>query len=99
MGASELVISKTFIDDDNRELKIDYFVTNGNSQSDGTQGFPVFGIYVQLSVDGKCSDCSEIDDVTPCKETATQMTQLFAKNLVTPVSLKDVVEDFVAAQL
>jgi hypothetical protein len=99
MGLNEPVISKTVTDENSNVLKIDYFVTNGISLTDGTQGIPSFGICVQLSIDGKISESSAVNDVSPDKETVMRLLQLFAKNLVTPVSLKDVVEDCVAAQL
>lgn len=99
MGVNEPVISRTTLDEDNRELKIDYFVTDGISLSDGAQGIPSYGIGVQLQIDGKVSGSSKVDDVSPSKETIMRMVQLFANNLVTPLSLKDVVEDCLAAQL
>jgi hypothetical protein len=99
MGVNEPVISRTTLDEDNRELTIDYFVTDGISLTDGAQGKPSYGISVHLSIDGKCSSSSKVDDVSPTKETVMRLLQLFAKNLVTPTSLKDVVEDCIAAQL
>jgi hypothetical protein len=99
MSFSELVISKAILDENNRAGIIDYFVTKGTSLTDGAEGIPVFGICVRLSVDGECFDNSAINDVSPSKETTMRMIQLFAKNLVTPVSIKDVVEDCLAAQL
>lgn len=99
MGVNEPVISKTVEDEKGRLLTLDYFVTHGLSLTDGAEGKPAFGIRVQMSTDGKDSDVSQIDDVTPSKETATRMAQLFANFLVTPTSLRDVVEDCLSAQL
>lgn len=99
MMSSQLVASKTTLDEEDRVLKIDYFVTNGTVITDGAATIPAYGICVHLSVEGKCLDSSTIDDVSPSRETVLQMAQLFARNLVTPVSLRDVVEDSLAMQL
>lgn len=99
MMSNKLIITKTTLDEEDRVLKIDYFVTNGTTLTDGASAIPAYGICVHLSVDGKCLDSSTIDDVSPSEETAVRMAQLFAKNLVTPVSLRDVVEDCLALQL
>lgn len=98
MGDNEPIISKTTSDENNRVLKIDYYVSSGFTLTDGAQRNPTFGITVRLSIDGKCSDCSTIEDISPSREMVTRLVQQLADNLVTPVTLKDVVEDCLAAQ-
>lgn len=93
------VISKTVVGENGKTLELDYFMTRGTSHTDGAEGVPCFGISVSLSVDGEVSDSSTVDDVSPSEETARRILQLLAKNLVTPVSLKDVVEDCLAMQI
>ena len=90
------VISKKVLNEKNETMEIDYSVTRGESLTDGAKGAPVYGIYVKLSIDGKCRESSKVEDVSPSEETVERLVQLFAKNLVTPVSLKDVVEDCLA---
>lgn len=99
MCVNKPTVSKTISDENNRVLKIDYYVTSGLTLTDGAQGNPTFGITVQLSVDGKYSDCSAVEDIFPSKEAAAQLVQQLASSFVTPVTLKDVVEDCLAAQL
>ena len=99
MEVNEPVISETTSDEFGRSLKLDYFVTNGISLTDGVQGNTSFGISVRLCVDGESPECTTIEDVTPSKEAVMRIIQLLAKNFVTPVTLRDVVEDCVAAQL
>lgn len=99
MVSNEPVISKTVLDENGKTLKLDYFVTSGTCQTDGAEGVPSFGIRVRRSIDGVVTESSTVDDISPSEETTMRMLQLFAKNLVTPVSLKDVVEDCLASQI
>jgi hypothetical protein len=99
MAISEPEFSKTICDENGRVLQIDYFVTSGFCETDGAQGNPTFGISARLSIDGRCSDKSTVVDVSPSREIAARITQLLARNFVTPVALRDVIEDCLAAQL
>ena len=99
MDYSNPAFSGTAIDENGRTLKINYFITKGKCLTDGAPAVPVFGITVNLTIDGKLYDSSAINDVSPSEETVMRMTELFAKNCVTPDTLKDVVEDCLAFQL
>lgn len=92
-------ISKSFSVDGSRNFKVDYYVTDSICQSDGADEVTVYGLRLDLFIDGKLADTSKVDDVSPSKETVVEMARLFARNLVTPASLKDVVEDSISAQL
>ncbi|HEX2938622.1 MAG TPA: DUF6514 family protein [Ruminiclostridium sp.] len=99
MREEKPAISKSFSDQSNRELKVDYYVTNGKCRSDGADEVSTYGLKLDLYVNGKISDTVEVDDISISKEEVINLAIKFANNLVTPVSLKDVIEDCVAAQL
>lgn len=99
MVSNEPVISKTVLDENGKTLTLDYFITSGICLTDGAKGIPSFGIRVQLSIDGIVTESLTVDDVSPSEEATMRMAQLFAKNLVTPVSLKDIIEDSLASQI
>lgn len=99
MDFGEPEFSKTICDENGRTLQVEYFVTGGYCETDGAQRNSVFGISAQLSIDGKCSDKVTVADVSPSREIALRITQLLARNLVTPITLKDVIEDCLAADL
>lgn len=94
----DAVRSTSLTTDDQRTLKINYFITSGICLTDGAKQITTFGIKAELSVGGKFAEMSKIDDVSPSEETVRIIIDLLAKNNVTPVSLKDVVEDCVAMQ-
>jgi hypothetical protein len=99
MDWSNPAFSGTAIDEKGRRLKLNYFVTEGKCLTDGAPQVPVFGITVNMEIDGNIVDSSSICDVSPSLETVMRMTELFAQNSVTPITLKDVVEDCIALQL
>jgi len=95
MFKTDAVNSTTFASEDNKLLKVDYFITNGVCLTDGAQQVPTFGIIAKLSIDGKFVENSQINDVSPSEETVKELVDLLARNGVTPVSLFDVVDDYV----
>lgn len=98
MVPADAVRSTSLTTDDQRSLKIDYFITSGICKTDGAERITTYGIKAELSVDGKSAETSRIDDVSPSEEAVKGIIDLLANNDVTPVSLKDVVEDCVAMQ-
>jgi hypothetical protein len=93
------VISKSFSDEQGRTLKVDYFLTSGACMTDGAEAVPVYGVRADLYINGQYAESAKVDDISPSREETTEMAKRFADNQVTPVSLKDVVEDCIAAQL
>jgi orotate phosphoribosyltransferase-like protein len=99
MYLDDAVNSAKLTSEDNRSLKIDYFITSGTCLTDGAEQVPTFGIMAKLSIDGKYTESSKIDDVSPSEETVKELVDLLAKNGVTPIALSSVVEDYVTMQL
>lgn len=99
MITTEPEYSRTISDENGRILQIDYFITSGICETDGAQGNPTFGIAARLSIDGHCSDKSTVADVSLSREVAARIAQLLARNSVTPVALRDVIEDCLTTQL
>jgi orotate phosphoribosyltransferase-like protein len=84
--------------EDQRSLKVEYFVTNCVCQTIGEDQYPTYGILAKLSVDDKFEESSRIDDVSSSGEFVRKVIETLARNGVTPVTLKDVVEDIVVNQ-
>lgn len=99
MSNEKPVISKSFSDEQGRTLRVDYFLTSGACMTDGAEAVPVYGLRADLYVNGQYAESTKVDDISPLREKAAEMAKLFAENQVTPVSLKDLVEDCIAAQL
>jgi hypothetical protein len=99
MFKTDVFNSTTIASEDNRSLKIDYFITSTVCLADGANQVPTFGIMARLSVDGQFAENSQIEDVSPSEETVKKLVDLLARNGVTPVALCDVVEDYVTMQL
>ena len=98
MNTLDAVKSVTLSTED-KVFQVDYFLTSGLCQTDGSEQVMTFGILTKLSIDGKITEISRVEDVTASEETAQLLIEMLAKNGVTPVSVKDVIEDFVAMQL
>lgn len=84
--------------DDKRSLRVDYFITSGVCMTDGAGEVTTYGIRAELNADGRFMESSKVDDISPSEETVRIVIDLLAKNNVTPVALKDVIEDCVAMQ-
>lgn len=93
------VYTKEVVDENSRELHLEYCVTESVCLSDGTQGIPTYGIRVQLSFGEDKAEVSLVQDVTPSKKTALELLRILYENSVTPVALRDVIEDFVSLQV
>lgn len=99
MFHEDLLSKKSFTGTDGRQFEANYYVTSGLCHTQGAENQPVFGIRLELFVEGKLSDSAIVDDVSPEKEETVKLAKLFAENEVTPISLKDVVEDCISLQL
>lgn len=69
----------------------------GRNAAAGADDIPVYGVMTKLRVDGVPADSARVDDISPSKETVFNLIRLLARGKVTPVCLRDVAEDFVAA--
>jgi hypothetical protein len=74
-----------------------YYLIQNSCAADGLENKSVYGIRVELLEMGKLVEASELKDITSSNEKGKYLLALLSKNAVTPVSLSDVIEDFMAA--
>jgi hypothetical protein len=55
-----------------------------------------FGIKAQLYHENRLIDESTIEDVTSSKDELMELIETLSRNTVTPVTLKDVIEDYIS---
>lgn len=88
--------SVSFVSENNRDIKVDYFITKSNSPVEGSEGKMTYGVMAKLYINEKPMDCVRIDDVSPHENEINELIKLLAENKVTTLTLKDVIEDYVA---
>jgi hypothetical protein len=76
-----------------------YYLIQNLCTADENENRPVYGIRVELLEMGKLVHASELNDVTASIEKGKYLLNLLSKNAVTPISLMDVIEDFMAVDL
>lgn len=96
MQVTQPVCSSVVISDDGTEMLLEYFVTNCICLSDGAEGIPTFGIRLQATTKGGALETSVVQDISPTKEEVTRLAKKFCDLGVTPCTLKDAVEDYLA---
>jgi hypothetical protein len=75
-----------------------YYLIQNLCSTDGAENRPVYGIRVELLEMGKLVNVSELSDVTVSIERGKYLMNLLSKSAVTPLSLIDVIEDFLAVE-
>ena len=75
-----------------RQMRVCYFLTS-NAYS-GETPHTGFDIEARLYSNDQLVDATAVADVTCSRQEAVALIELLAKNTVTPVTLKDVVEDY-----
>jgi hypothetical protein len=78
-------------------FEISYYLTDGTCGTDGAQGIAVFGICAEMRCGGMLVDKCRVDDVSCKKEDVLMLIRRLAACTVTPLALRDVVEDAVAS--
>lgn len=99
MKVTQPVCSSVVISDDGSEILLEYFVMNCICLSDGAEGIPSFGIRLQATTKGGTVETSVVQDISPAKEEITNLAKELCGLGVTPCTLKDVVEDYIALQI
>lgn len=77
---------------------LNYYLLQDTCTAEGAANKPVFGIRVELTNMGRLVDTAEICDVTTSIERGKYLINLLSNNTVTPVSLVDVIEDYLAIE-
>jgi hypothetical protein len=77
---------------------LNYYLLQNTCMAEGAANAPVYGIRVELTEFGRLLDSAEISDVTTSMESGKYLINLLSNNTVTPVSLKDVIEDYLVVE-
>ena len=80
----------------NLPVQLKYYLVESICGSDGIAGIPVFGIKLDYVENEWIKDSALIRDITASSEKCIALIQRIAQDTVTPVTLKDVVEDMIA---
>lgn len=81
--------------EDGRQLQIHYYIEQTRCCTDGVEQIPTYGISSELFVNGQVVDSLAVPDISPSKNYVTDLVDLLVKNAVTPITLKDVIEDYI----
>lgn len=79
-----------------RLLVSEYYLLTGKCRTDGITDTTTYGIKCELRQDGKLVDSSTVEDISPLQKNVENLILLLQRNSVTPVTLKDVIEDYIA---
>jgi hypothetical protein len=85
-------------DVETKVCSLNYYLLQNTSTADGYAILPVYGIRVELTNMGRLVDSAELCDVTVSIERGKYLINLLSNNTVTPVSFKDVIEDYLAIE-
>jgi hypothetical protein len=92
MKQAKLLFSSQVKLEDEREMALDYFITEMISEADMVT--PFFGVGITKK-SGMISETDEICGVSASKETAIWILEKLYRNQVTPMSLAEVVDELV----
>ena len=76
-------------------MNIRYYLQNGDYQGDAPHRG--FGIEARLYDDGRLVDSCVVEDIAVKQAGVLELIELLSRNTVTPVTLRDVVEDYLSA--
>lgn len=77
---------------------LNYYLLQNTCMAEEDANLPVYGIRVELTNQGRLIDAAEICDVTASMERGKYLINLLSKNTVTPISLLNVIEDYLAIE-
>lgn len=92
MKQAKLLFSSKVKLEDEREMALDYYLTEMISEVD--MGTPYFGVGITKK-SGAVTETDEISGVSASKETAISILEKLYRNQVTPISLAEIVDDLV----
>jgi hypothetical protein len=78
---------------DSPHYDIEYYLISDVCEGEDVPSHKAYGVEIRLCLQGKPLDINSIADITSSKEKAESLIKLFSEALVTPVTLKDVIED------
>lgn len=82
----------------NQNLLACYHLLSSRITPEESASADVFGIGVELFSDEFLVSHSEIHDISTDKQKVSGLLKLLSENLVTPLTLKDIVEDYLAIE-
>jgi hypothetical protein len=83
-------------DQQSQPAHVKYILVKTLCECDGIDRIPVYGIKAELFINSALTDSSFVSDITSSEPKCKALMEMLAKNKVTPVTLKDVIEDLIA---
>lgn len=75
-------------------MQIDYYLTSQICASDGATPTVVYGIESESIRNGRQGSRATTLDISPNQNEVESIIEKFSRNTVTPITLRDVVEDY-----
>lgn len=92
MKKLQVLFSNEVALEDDRKMRLDYFLTENYMQSEVEE--PYYGIRITKYLDD-LEESEEVSGISCSKETVLSMIKKFSVNVVTPIHLIDIVDDLV----
>jgi hypothetical protein len=94
MGESKKIFERVVFDIEGIEGSFHYYATETEIACEDFSS-KIYGIRVENELNGTIKDCIEYIDVTSLHSEIIKLIELMARNKVTPVSVGDIVYDFI----
>lgn len=92
MKQLQVLFSNEVALEDDRKMRLDYFLTKDYFKSDVEE--PYYGIRITKYLD-ELEESEEVSGISCSKETVLSMIEKFSINVVTPIHLVEIVDDLV----
>ena len=92
MKQLQVLFSNEVALEEDRKMRLDYFLTEGYLKSDVNE--PYYGIRITKNLDN-LEEFEEVSGISCSKEIVLSMIKKFSMNVVTPIHLVEIVDDLV----
>lgn len=75
------------------DLKLAYTLIIGRYGGGELPPYTAYGVEIRLCCAGKPEETGRVEDITTCRACAEELLEKLRRNRVTPVTLRDVIED------
>lgn len=79
------------------KMEILYYLISGPYDEGGSASCRTYGVEVRLMCGARAVDQDTVGDITASEKEAKELLALLCRNTVTPVTLRDVIEDRLGA--
>lgn len=75
------------------DLNLVYALVTGRYGGGELQPYTSYGVEIRMTRSGRPEETARVEDITTSREQAEQLLHRLRRNRVTPVTLRDVIED------